>query len=102
MAVFWDVCRLVAKMLFLRPNPFFGDNPVLVRNSSLSVPKVHFSGFGPPKHLPNAYVYKGFCAGGPKVAFGANGQKNDKNAILEHAFKAKKVTLLVVSAFSPK
>ena len=32
---------------------------------------MHFSGPRPPKHLPEPYGYKGFCAGGPKVHSGA-------------------------------
>ena len=49
----------------------FYEIPVLGRNSRLFGPKGHFSGFGPPKHLPEAYVYKGFNAGVRKVAFWA-------------------------------
>ena len=32
--------------------------------------KVYFSGLGPPKHVPDAYVYKGDYAGCRKDAFG--------------------------------
>ena len=32
--------------------------------------KLHFSGLGPPKHLPDDYIYKGNYAGCQKDAFG--------------------------------
>jgi len=50
---------------------FFGEIPVFGWDSTLFGPKGPFSGFGPPKHLPNAYVYKGICAGVRKVPFWA-------------------------------
>jgi len=44
---------------------------------------MHFSGPRPPKHLPEPYVYKGFCPGAAKVNSGAqkriSGARNAKN-----------------------
>ena len=71
------------KWSFLRSKPLFGEIPVLGRNSCLFGRKGHFSGSGPPKHLPEPYVYQGFYAGGPEVAFwpkkGTSGLRNGKN-----------------------
>ena len=71
------------KCTILRPNLLFGENPVLGRISRLFGQKVHFSGSGPPKHLPEPYVYVGFYAGGPEVGFWAqkctSGLRNAKN-----------------------
>ena len=68
------------KQRFLRN---FGEIPVLGRNSTLFGPNGHFSGSGPPKHLPKPYVYKGIYAGVPKVPFWAKmctfGSRNAKN-----------------------
>ena len=40
-------------------------------NLGLFDPKVHFSGLGLPKHVPDAYVYKGNYAGCQEDAFGS-------------------------------
>ena len=57
--------------------------PEFWRNSALFWSKPHLSGPRPPKHLPEPYAYKGFCAGGPKVHSGARkcifGARNAKN-----------------------
>ena len=69
---------------FLREKRFFHENPVLERNSQLFWSKTHFSGSGPPKNVPEAYVYKGFWAGPPKDRFWAKksllGTRNAKNS----------------------
>ncbi len=45
--------------------------------------QMHFSGSGPPKNLPGAYVYKGILAGLPTDRFWAEksllGSQNAKN-----------------------
>ena len=76
--------ELPRKWSFCAQNRFLGENPVLGRISCLFGQKGHFAGSGPPKHLPEPYVYVGFYAGGPEVNFGPKkgtfGLRNAKNA----------------------
>ena len=63
------------------------------QEKSFLAPKSCFFGPGPPKKLPERYVYVGFCAGGSRVAFWAQksafGLQNPKMGRIS-CFGAKK------------
>ena len=66
---FWEVCRDFANSaLFAAKLNFRRDfkNFCIFR---FPAPKISFSAPGPPKKLPERYVYEGFCAGGAEVQF---------------------------------
>ena len=83
MVRFREHFRIFAKCQLFARKTLFRENPFLERNFQLFWSKTHFSGSGPPKNLPGAYVYKGFWAGPPKVRFWTKksllGTQNAKN-----------------------